>query len=211
MFRRAFLARMPFAATLMPSPQQPAPAAAPPAERPAPMRHAQDDWLDHAPTKHRTVFDMWMADKVGETVGFAGNWIRINKDEYGLADGDIALVLIARHGAAPFAFNDAIWTKYGRIFAANMSANDKVAHPNPTTNTYATRIANLSKQGLRLAICSLTMGSYVRTIAQETGQEREAVDKELRANGIGSAQFVPAGIVTVTRAQERGYALVSIG
>jgi intracellular sulfur oxidation DsrE/DsrF family protein len=31
------------------------------------------------------------------------------------------------------------------------------------------------------------------------------------ANAIGSAQFVPAGIVAVTRAQEHGYALVSIG
>jgi intracellular sulfur oxidation DsrE/DsrF family protein len=34
---------------------------------------------------------------------------------------------------------------------------------------------------------------------------------ELTSNTVGPAIFVPAGIVAVTRAQERGYALVSIG
>ena len=58
----------------------------------------------------------------------------------------VAVVIVVRHGTTPFAFNEAMWTKYGKIFAANMSANDKVAHPNPSTNVYATRLANLAKQ-----------------------------------------------------------------
>jgi intracellular sulfur oxidation DsrE/DsrF family protein len=187
----------------------PAAGAIPP--KPPPAARTQDEWLDQAPEKHRVIFDTWMADKFGEAVGFAGNWIRINKDQYELTDADLAVVIVARHGTAPFAFNEAIWTKYGKIFADNMSTNNKAAHPNPSTNSYATRLANLSKQGMRLAVCSLTTRAYTQIIAKETGAEPDAIHKELAANAIGNAHFVPAGIVAVTRAQEHGYALASIG
>ncbi len=208
MLRRAFFSTFTAVGALFAPGQASATTVRPPA---APVRHAQDDWLDQAPVGHRVIFDTWMADKFGEAVGFAGNWIRINKDPYGLADADLALVIVARHGSAPFAFNEAIWAKYGRIFAANMSANDKVAHPNPSTNVHAARLATLGKQGMRLAVCSLTTRAYTQIIAKETGTEQDAVLKELTTNTAAPAIFVPAGIVAVTRAQERGYALVSIG
>ena len=67
------------------------------------------------------------------------------------------------------------------------------------------------KQGARLAACNLTTHAYTQIIAKETGAEPDAVYKELTTNTIGSAQIVPAGIVAVTRAQEHGYAIVSIG
>lgn len=206
MLRRAFLSRLPSGAALFPgwsqtSSMQPSPSA----------RHAEDDWLDRPSAKHRVVFDTWMADKFGETMGFVGNWVRQNKDAYDLADADLAVVIVARHGATPFAFNESIWSKYGRIFAANMSANDRTGHPNPSTNTYAARLTDLAKQGTRLAVCNVTTRAYTQIIAKETGAEPDAVRKELTANAIGDARFVPAGVVAVTRAQERGYALVSVG
>jgi intracellular sulfur oxidation DsrE/DsrF family protein len=207
MFRRAFLSR--FAATASFAAASPLQNVPRPPEIPA--RHTQDEWLEQAPRAHRVVFDTWMADRFGEAVGFAANWVRINKDQYGLTDADLAVVIVARHGTAPFAFNEAIWTKYGAIFAANMSTTDKTAHPNPATNVYATRLATLAKQSMRLAVCNLSTRAYAGIIAQDTGVERDAAYKELTTNLIGTAQMVPAGIVAVTRAQERGYALVSIG
>ena len=92
-----------------------------------------------------------------------------------------------------------------------MSANDAAAHPIPTTNVHAERLQALAKQGMRLAVCSLSTRRYAQAIAKETGQEPDAVYKEITGNPVGPATFVPAGVVTVTRAQERGYALVSIG
>jgi intracellular sulfur oxidation DsrE/DsrF family protein len=207
MFRRTFLSYVGGAGALF-TPVQPAASQKP---KSGTVRHAQDDWLDQAPEAHRVIFDTWMADKFGEALGFAGNWVRINKEQYGLADADLAMVIVARHGSAPFAFNEAIWAKYGKVFAANMSANDKVAHPNPVTNVHAERLGNLAKQGMRLAVCNLTTRAYTRMIGKETGTDAEDIYKELTANTVGPATFVPAGIVAVTRAQERGYALVSIG
>ena len=175
------------------------------------MRHDQDDWLDQAPDRHRVVFDTWLADKFGGAAGYASNWIRYNKEAYGLTDGDLAVLIVARHGSTPFAFNEAAWTKYGKIFAANMSAEYRMAHPNPTTNPYAALLERLSKQCLRVAVCNVTLRGYVEIIAKETSTDEAAVRKELTANVIGNAVIVPAGIIAVTRAQERGYAVVSIG
>ena len=207
MLRRALLSRM-FTAAPVLTLQAPA---APPKAPATAARHEQDDWLDQAPEKHRVIFDTWMADKFGQAAGFAGNWLRINKDQYGLTDADLAVVIVARHGTTPYAFNEAIWTKYGKIFADNMSTTDKAARPNPTTNVHAAQLARLANQGMRLAVCELTLRAYVDIIATHTGEPQDAIRKELTANAIGNAHFVPAGIVAVTRAQERGYALVSIG
>jgi intracellular sulfur oxidation DsrE/DsrF family protein len=208
MFRRAFLSRFPAATALFAAPP---PVFGSPKPAHPPMRHEQDDWLDQAPDKHRVVFDTWLADKFGGAAGYASNWIHYNKEAYGLTDSDLAVVLVARHGSTPFAFNEAAWAKYGKIFAANMSADDKIAHPNPTTNRYAALLERLSKQCLRLAVCNATLRAYVEMIAKETSTEEAAVRKELTSSVIGNAVIVPAGILAVTRAQERGYAMVSIG
>ena len=206
MFRRAFLSVLAGAGVVL-APDSAA------ARQPAgsPRRHPQDDWLDQTSAKHRVIFDAWMADTFGEMLGFAGNWMRVNKDQYGLTDADLAIVIVARHGSGPYAFSEAIWTKYGKVFTANMSANDKVAHPNPTANVHAARLTALAGQGMRLAVCNLTTRAYTQRIAKETGADPEAIYKELTSNTVAPAIFVPAGIVAVTRAQERGYALVSIG
>lgn len=209
MFRRSFFSALAGVGALL------APRAAAASQAPAsgafPRRHALDDWLDQAPLGHRAIFDCWMSDTMGETAGFAGNWMRVNKDAYGLADGDIALVIVVRHGSAPFAFGTGVWAKYGSILAANMSANNVAEHPIPTTNVHAERLQALAKQGVRLAVCTLSTRRYAQAIAKATSQDPEAVFKEITSNPVGPAVFVPAGVVTVTRAQERGYALVSIG
>jgi hypothetical protein len=134
MLRRTLLSRMFTAAPLLAVQQTPASAPKPSAGA---AHHEQDDWLDQAPEKHRVIFDTWMADKFGQAAGFAGNWLRTNKDQYGLTDADLAVVIVARHGTTPYAFNESMWTKYGKIFADNMSTTDKIAHPNPATNVHA--------------------------------------------------------------------------
>src|SRR5512135_3065104 len=73
-----------------------------------PARHAQDDWFDQVPGRHRIFFDTVTAPKVHEAVQFAGNYLNANKSAYGLDDRDLAVVIGLRHRATPFAFNDAM-------------------------------------------------------------------------------------------------------
>jgi intracellular sulfur oxidation DsrE/DsrF family protein len=209
MLRRAFLSRLTGSAALFGAGQTAAPPAAP-ASRWTPARHPLDDWYDQLPGRHRVVFDTFMADHFGLAVAFAGNQFRMNKEAYGLTDADIAVIMVARHGTAPYAFNEAMWAKYGKIFAERMSASDKTK-PLAPENPYLPRLTTMVKQGMHFAVCNLTTRAHSQTIAERTGTEADAIYKELTSNTIGNAHFVSAGVVAVTRAQEYGYALVSIG
>jgi len=175
-----------------------------------PARHEVDAWLDQLPGKHRVVFDTFMADHFNLAVAFAGNQFRMNKETYGLTDSDLAVVMVARHGSAAYALNEAVWAKYGKLFAERMSVADKTK-PLPAENPYLPRLTAMVKQGMHFAVCNLSTRAHAQTIADRTGAEFDVVYKELTSNAIGNAHFVSAGVLAVTRAQEYGYALVTVG
>jgi intracellular sulfur oxidation DsrE/DsrF family protein len=213
MLRRLFLSRFAGAPALFGFGGQSQPTAAPkpPAGPFEAARHSQDDWFDQVAGTHRVIFDTWTADKFREAIGFAGNYFRANRDGYGLADKDLAVIVCMRHQTAPFAFNDAMWAKYGKHFSERMSFTDPKTNEVPKTNIYGTQVSNLVKQGLHIAICNLTTRAYTRILADATGTSADDIYKELTTNTLGNGHFVPAGVVAVTRAQEHGYAIVSVG
>ena len=61
------------------------------------------------------------------------------------------------------------------------------------------------KQGVKLAVCQLATRAMASAIAQKTGGKTDDVFKELSENLVPNARLVSAGIVAVSRAQERGY------
>ena len=213
MLRRLFLSRFAGAPALFALDRSPQAAAAGKATSGhfESARHEQDDWFDSLPGRHRVLFDTWMADKFREAIGFAGNYFRASRDAYSLTDKDLAVVIVARHQTAPFAFNDAMWGKYGKHFSDRMTFTDPTTHEAPKTNPYGAQLSSLVKQGVHLAVCNLTTRAYTRILADATGASADDVYKELTSNTVGNSHFVPAGIVAVTRGQERGYSLVSIG
>ena len=209
MLRRSFLSRVPaLAAFAGIGGQKPADPAPHPFE---PDRHSQDDWLDSLPGKHRVVFDTWTAAKFPEAMQFANNIFRGNRDGYQLAEKDVAIVIVARHRTAPFAFNDAMWAKYGKPFSDRMEFLDPKTNKPPTVNVHAAQLGALLKQGVHLAVCNLTTRSVSQRLSELTGVSADDIYKELTTNTLGNAHFVAAGVVGATRAQERGYALISIG
>jgi intracellular sulfur oxidation DsrE/DsrF family protein len=210
MLRRSFLSRLTAATALFGVDGQ-LPAAASPVSSFDAARHAQDDWFEQSPAKHRVIFDTWTAARFAEGVQFAGNYMRVNKDAYNLTDKDLALVICARHHTAPFAFTDAMWAKYGKQFSNRMSFVDPKTNQPPTSNLYGSQLTSLAKQGVQLAVCALTTRAYTRIIADAFKVEAEDVFKELSTNTIAPSHFVPAGVVAVTRAQERGYVMIAIG
>ena len=174
-------------------------------------RHETDGWLDTLPGKHRVLFDTWNAPNFPDAVLFVGNTYRANRDGYSLGDSDLAVVLCVHHQTAPFAFNDAMWAKYGKAFSKRMQWVDPKTQEAPTTNIYLRQLTNYVKQGMHFAVCNMTTRAYTQIIADETKRSTDEVYKELTSNTIGSAHFVPAGVVTATRAQEHGYTIISIG
>jgi intracellular sulfur oxidation DsrE/DsrF family protein len=184
-----------------------------------PARHEKDDWLEKPSVKHRLVFDTTNAEGFGEALAFAGNYLRVNQSDYGLQDSDLSVVIVARHRATAFAFNDAMWAKYGPAISGQIEYQDPKTKQPPTINVYnatdrggatpnrGTTVDSLLKRGVQLAVCSTATRGLAGTIAKY-GADTNAVFTELTSNLLSNSRMVPAGIVAVSRAQERGYTLV---
>jgi hypothetical protein len=193
---------------------QPAPAAGGPWQ---PTRHAADDWLDQLGGKHRLAFDTSTPDRLEDAIQFAGNYYSANKGAYGLENGDLAVVIVMRHRSAPFAYNDAMWAKYGDTLSRRAEFTDPKTKEAPKVNYFtpvaaegsarARGIAGLIALGVRFAICDLSTHAIAGLIARDHGLTAEAAYKEITSNLIGNGRLVPAGIVAVNRAQERGFSI----
>ena len=179
-----------------------------PASRWEPARHDKDDWMDQIPGKHRMVFDTTTLSGFRDALLWAGNFMLANHD-YGLEDKDLAVIVVARHISTSYGFNDAMWAKYGASLAGQPASGDAKAAEPPKANPTAATLATLSKQGVQFAVCSMATRRLAGGIARATGGNTDAIVTELSANLIGNARLVPAGIVAVNRAQERGYSLAS--
>jgi intracellular sulfur oxidation DsrE/DsrF family protein len=188
-----------------------------------PPRHAEDDWFEQTTAKHRFFYDTTTADGYGQALFFARNYFVANASGYKLTDADLAQVICMRHESTSFAFNDAMWAKYG---AALSERAGKFVDPKtrqvPTSNIYLASgygdslrngnvtIDQLAKRGVRYAVCSMATRAAAQLIATKSGANADAVFKELTENLVPNGHMVPAGIVAVNRAQERGYSFAYV-
>jgi intracellular sulfur oxidation DsrE/DsrF family protein len=197
-------------------------ATSPPAGPWQPARHAEDDWFDQVTAKHRFFIDTTGAAGLGQAIFFANNYFSANRSPYGLADSDLAVVICVRHQSTPFAFTDAMWAKYGPMLSERSAFTDPKTSQPPTVNVYqaagygpqllnsGVTLDAMAKRGMRLAVCSLSTRASAGLIAQKTGGKADDIFKELTDHLVPNAHMVPAGIVAVNRAQERGYSFAYV-
>ena len=178
-----------------------------------PGRYTQDDWLDQIPGRHRLVFDTTTTRGLASAMLYVNNYFRGNQTGYGLKDSDLAVVIVVRHNSTAFAYNDAIWTKYASTLARIVEYTDADGKPSPTANPYLSgegvALGALAKRGVHLAVCQLATRRFAGVIAN--GGDVDAVYSELVSNLVPNSHMVPAGIVAVSRAQERGYTFANAG
>ena len=186
-----------------------------------PARHAQDDWFDQLPGKHRFVFDTTTPEGFGGALLYANNYIDVNKNEYGIDYSDQATVIVVRHNSTPFAYNDMIWAKYGKAITSRTNFNDPKSKEAPAANLFnaagygglltsrGITLDSVLKRSVHLAVCRLATRAFAGAIAGATGGDTNKINDELIANLVANSHMVPAGIVAINRAQEHGYAFVT--
>lgn len=180
------------------------------AQAPAPFTpafHPHDDWMSAMPGKHRVVLDVTTPEGVPDGIRFAGNLFNGNKSGYGVEEAELALILVLRHSATAYGYNDAIWAKHGKTMDA------KAATP-PTANPFNSgermQLSGLAKRGVQFIVCGTASRGLASRIAGQGG-DVDAVLKDMSANLIPNARIVSAGVVGVTHAQERGFTLLYVG
>ena len=179
--------------------------------------------MEQLPGKHRFVFDTTTADGLGEALLYVNNYFEANKNAYGLADGDLAVVIVMRHFSTGFAFNDSVWKKYGAGIAQFTGFSDPNTKQPPTSNLYnsathapalksmGTTVDAVLKRGVHLAVCQMATRFFATGLAGATGANGDTVYNELVSSVLANAHMVPAGIVALNRAQERGYSVAHAG
>jgi intracellular sulfur oxidation DsrE/DsrF family protein len=184
-----------------------------------PARHSQDDWLDQNNAKHRLVFDTTTPAGLSEALFFGPNFLAINNSEYGIPNSELAMVVIVRYQSVAFGYNDSIWAKYSAPIAARTKYQDPKTKSPAKLNVYNSQaysdvlmnppIDSVTKLGVQLAVCNLATRNMSIAIAKAVDGVADTIYKELASNLVHGARLVPAGIVAVNRAQERGYTLVA--
>lgn len=172
-----------------------------------PTLHTEDAWMSAVPGKHRVVLDVVSATGVPDAIRFAGNLFSGHKSGYNVDEADIAILICLRHGATAYGYADAMWSKYGKTF-------DGKTTPTPSANPYnsgtRTQMSDLAARGVRFMVCGQATRGLAGRIAGQGG-DSDAVAKELGANLVPNGRIVPAGVIGVTHAQERGFAVLYVG
>ena len=188
-----------------------------------PARHAQDDWLDQIAGSHRFIIDSTSPQGLGSALLFANNFFVANQNGYGLGNSDAAVVIVLRHNSTPFAYTDAMWAKYSLPIGEASGFDDPKTKAKAAVNVYnaggygpalpnnGVTLDALIGRGVHFAVCQMATRRFAGAIATAQKLDVEAVYKELTSNLVRNSHMVPAGIVAVNRAQERGYAFANAG
>jgi intracellular sulfur oxidation DsrE/DsrF family protein len=188
-----------------------------------PTDEPQDAWLEQGGRRHRIIFDTISAKGAGEALNFADNFYKANLSGYSIAGADLSAVIILRHFSVVFGFNEAAWAKFGQALSdwgqlaeigikTSVAINPYNATPlDPKLFSNGRRLSGVTQEGARFAVCEVAAKAVAFMHSKATGADTNAVLEELKANMIPGAVWVPAGIVTLNRAQERGYTACSCG
>lgn len=190
--------------------------------------------MDRPGTRHRSLLDTTTINAANAAIYFADTFYAAARGGYGLEPSAFGVILVFRHFSTPFGLNDAMWAKYGAIIAGQAEDGGRAGHPCGEAEPDAVRARRRRTearrqgrgqagqgrrprdariacgQGVRFVVCATATEELAGQLARSLGGDAKAVRAELGANLVPGAVMVPAGIVAVNRAQERGYAFVNI-
>ncbi|MBD3730380.1 MAG: hypothetical protein IE933_11810 [Sphingomonadales bacterium] len=183
-----------------------------------PAMEEQDAWMEIPGTRHRFILDATATEAAGSLLGYADNYYRMNKLGYGLEPDKLGVIVVLRHLCTPYGYSDAIWSKHGKLFAKVMKLDEELAKIAESRNPLLTpsddddtaNLTSLHEKGALFAICGAATHFVAQAIAKNSDGDAGAIEQELKEQLVPGGVMVPAGIVAVNRAQERGYAFAYV-
>ena len=179
--------------------------------------------MDELPGRHRVFIDSATASGGGEALLYANNLYNMNQQAYSIDASDLAMIVCLRHFSTPFAYNDAMWEKYGAVFSNIIQFSDPNTGGAPSANLFnspdyglalpnmGSTLDSLITRGLQFGVCNFATTFFAGQVAEAAGTSVEDTYDELVANAIPNSHFVSAGVVATTRSQEYGYSLLHAG
>jgi intracellular sulfur oxidation DsrE/DsrF family protein len=175
-----------------------------------------DEWFNQIKGKHRIVFD---ATQPHEIFPFA--WPKVfllTNLSTGSPANDCSAVVVLRHTAIGYAFEDRLWQKYklGEVFGAKDPKTNAASLRNPFwkpkegdfkvpgIGNVAIGINELQEDGVMFCVCQMAIAVFTARVAETTKMNVDDVRKDWMAGMLPGIQPVPSGVWAVGRAQEHG-------
>jgi intracellular sulfur oxidation DsrE/DsrF family protein len=200
--RRGFLARMLAAGAAIGASSVPRAASASPTLDDEP-------WMRALSGKHRVIFHSH--EPTGALAfRWAATYLDTQKASYGLRDADSSVVVGLNGKSIGLVFNDALWAKYpiGETLAMPGSTNPSGPRGNGA-------VAALLARGVIVLVCNNSLRAsgqrFLPEAARNDNAARTAFYDEAKDKLLPGVQLVPAMIVTLQQAQDRGCRYVYAG
>jgi len=175
-----------------------------------------DAWFNKIKGKHKMVFD---ATQPHEVMPFA--WPKVfllTNAGTGTPEKDCGVVVVLRHNAIPYAFEDRLWEKYkfGEMFKADDPKTKALSTRNPFwkpqkgdfkipgIGEVQIGINELQASGVMFCVCNMAMTVYTNVAAGMMKMEAADVMKDWMSGLLPDIQVVPSGVWALGRAQEHG-------
>lgn len=173
--------------------------------------------------KHRIVFDVTQPHELMPFV-----WPKVfllTNEMTGTPEKDSSVMVVLRHDAIPYAFEDRLWVKYkfGEVFKAEDPATKKASVRNPFWKpkpgdfnipgfgNVPIGINELQASGVIFVVCSAAMTVYSAVVAKNLGKDAAEVRKDWEAGLLPGVSVVPSGVWALGRAQEAGCGYIFAG
>ena len=190
---------------------------------PTPDTGDADKWFDKITGKHRVVYDVPHPHEV-----FPFAWPKVfllTNQATGTAPKECSVVVVLRHDAICYAFENRLWEKYnfGEHFNANIPMTKDIAKTNPfwkpAEGTFKfpgigvvkIGINELQEEGVMFAVCAAAINVNTAIVAQKMSMQHEEVKKDWMSGLLPGMQVVPSGVWALGRAQEHKCAYIFAG
>ena len=175
-----------------------------------------DAWFNQIKGKHRMVFD---ATHPHEVFPFA--WPRVflsTNVGSGTTEKDCTAVVVLRHTAMAYAFENKVWEKYnfGGVFKVEDQSTKAASKYNPFwqppvghykipgIGDVAIGINELQESGVMFCVCDVAITVYSTVVAENMKKDAAEVKRDWLDGLLPKIQVVPSGVWGLGRAQEHG-------
>ena len=179
------------------------------------LAQSHDAWLDGLKGKHRQLFDAPQPEGGIPLVHIMNYYDTYNK-AYSVPDKDLNAVLTFYGATTFYGLNDAMWAKYklGEFMKTDDPATTKPTVRNlwraePTVigmKLPQASVESLQKRGATFIVCNNALTIFAGLVAQARQLDAQAVYADMKANILPGVTLVPAMVIAIEKAQERGLA-----
>ena len=167
-----------------------------------------DAWMKPLKGKHRQFFHAMSYAE--EPLRMSSNFLDAYREAFGAGANDVHAVIGIHGGALNLGFDDALWAKYELGKAGNII--DPATKAVATRNIYAREgtynVAALQKRGVVVIMCNTGLRHRTTQMSKALNVPYETLYNELSGGRLPGVILVPAMVVAINRAQERGFTYV---